>query len=382
MRSPLLLLLVLGAAVPACRAQGKTAEEANIFGQFADRIEEVVRTAEPYLFRVIRPHSGEDPVGPSRVLGTGIAVGSSWILTTAGVVGPASEVLVLRGESDTLRARVLGVDRRTDVALLEVRGLDTPAIPVASSSLLFPGDPVAAVGLGPRPGVQASFGLVVLAEGPRLGFSETDVLQVSAPTFPGITGGALLNLRGELVGLVFGRTALDPGGAMLPPGTSLVAGFLEDGHLTTVAPTSAVVALPASIALDIVRELGEHGQVQRGYLGLQVELVQMTKMKARPLPGVLVRGVVPASPAEEAVLLPGDVILEYAGAKVRSPENLSYLVAATIPGSEVPLLVLRRGARIRSIVRIAQAPESAWDPALDEVAPTAASAAGIAPAVR
>jgi serine protease Do len=92
--------------------------------------------------------------------------------------------------------------------------------------------------------------------------------------------------------------------------------------------------------------------------------------------------VVPASPAEEAVLLPGDVILEYAGAKVRSPENLSYLVAATVPGSEVPLLVLRRGARIRSIVRIAQAPESAWDLALDEVAPTASSAAGIAPAVR
>jgi len=124
------------------------------------------------------------------------------------------------------------------------------------------------------------------------------------------------------------------------------------------------------------------GQVERGYLGLQVDLVPTSSKKTQSLPGVLVHRVVPGSPAEQAGLIPGDVILEYGSTRVQNPENLSYLVGATLPGSDVTMLVLRRGVKNIVTTRIEQAPEPAWDPGMDKAIASFSGDAGAAPSLR
>jgi S1-C subfamily serine protease len=354
----------------------------GVFTELTRNVESTVKTASPFLVKVIRSQPDSAASGTGRVIGTGVAIGDGRVLTSAGVVGPAEEVFVIRDGQGTLRGRVLGVDRRTDLAVLEVRGMESPSIPVAHTSLAFPGDPVIAVGRGPRPGVTITFGIVIVTGGARLGFTETDALQVSAPAFPGIAGGALLNLKGELVGIVSGRMAFNPAEVMLPPGMDLVAGTFEGGRFTTLAPNSATIAVPATLALEIAHELVARGQVERGYLGLQVDLVSKTSKKTQSMPGVLVHRVVPGSPAEQAGLIPGDVILEYGSTKVQNPENLSYLVGATLPGSDVNMLVLRRGVKNIVSTRIEQAPEPVWDPGMDKAIASFSGEAGVAPTLR
>ena len=354
----------------------------GVFTDLTRNVESTVKNASPFLVQVIRSQSDRTASGGGRVIGSGVAIGDGRFLTSAGVVGPAEFVDVIREGQGALRGRVLGVDRRTDLAVLEVRGMESPSIRVAQTSLAFPGAPVIAVGRGPRPGVTSTFGLVIVTGGPRLGFTETDVLQVSAPAFPGIAGGALLNLKGELVGIVSGRMAFNPAEVVLPPAMDLVAGTFEGGRFTTVAPNSATIAVPATLALEIANELAAHGQVERGYLGLQVDLVPTASRKTQSMPGVLVHRVVPGSPAELAGLIPGDVILEYGSTKVQDPENLSYLVGATLPGSEVNMLVLRRGVKSVVSTRIEQAPEPAWDPGMDKAIASFSGDAGVAPNLR
>ena len=357
----------------------------GVFTELTRNVDSTVKSASPFLVQVIRTQSDSVTSGSGRVIGTGVAIGDERVLTSAGVVGPAQDVDVVRdhgGIPVTLKGRVIGVDRRTDLAVLEVRGMDSPAIPIAHTSLAFPGDPVIAVGRGPHPGVTTTFGLVIVTGGPRLGFTETDVLQASAPAFPGIAGGALLDLKGELVGIVSGRMAFNPAEVVLPPGMDLVAGTFEGGRFTTVAPNSATIAVPATLALEIANELATRGQVERGYLGLQVDLVSSRSKKAQSMPGVLVHRVVSGSPAEQAGLIPGDVILEYGSTKVQDPENLSYLVGATLPGSDVTMLVLRRGVKNIVSTRIEQAPEPAWDPGMDKAIASFSGDAGVTPNLR
>lgn len=354
----------------------------GVFTELTRNVESTVKIAAPFLVQVIRSQPDSAASGAGRVIGTGVAIGDGRVLTSAGVVGPALEVDVIRDGQGTLHGRVLGVDRRTDLAVLEVHGMESASIPVAHTSLAFPGDPVIAVGRGSRPGPTTTFGLVIVTGGPRLGFTETDVLQVSAPAFPGIAGGALLNLKGELVGIVSGRMAFNPADVVLPPKMDLVAGTFEGGRFTTVAPNSATIAVPATLALEIANELATRGQVERGYLGLQVDLLPTSSKKAQAMPGVLVHHVVPDSPAEQAGLIPGDVILEYGSTKVQNPENLSYLVGATLPGSDVTMVVLRRGVKNIVTTHIEQAPEPAWDPGMDKAIASFSGEAGVAPNLR
>ncbi len=353
-------------------------------GDLTEGVNDVALEASTHLVRVIRalewPGHEAEHAGPSRIIGTGVSLGGGRIITGAGVVGPATEVLVVADRGDTVLARVTGVDRRTNVAVLESPGLSLPAMPLADDVLLFPGDLVIAVGLGAPGYPEASFGTVVLVDGPSLGYSEVDMVQVTAPVFPGYTGGALLTRDGRMVGLVSGRVEMDPARAILPEGTDLVAGWIMRGRLATTAPTAATVALPIQHALEIAGELARLGYVERGYFGLQVELID--RSRDRGIRGVLVHRVVEDSPAGRADIIPGDVILEYAGARVQSPEDLSFLVAATVPGADVPVRYLRRGIRRMAYVTIEQAPDLEWTASMDAVLARRSSGGGVAPLAR
>lgn len=345
--------------------------------------ERVATQARRYLTRVIRTAGYSAAAeAPGRIIGTGVSMGEGYILTCAAVVGSAREVLVSPVPGDTVIARVVGVDRRTNLAVLKADGLGLSAIPVDDRALVFPGEMVFAVGLGAPGAPSAGFGTVVLPDGPSLGYSDVDMLQVAAPMFPGFIGGALLNREGKMIGLLSGRLELGTGRAILPAGTDLIAGYIQAGHVTTADPTATTVALPVAGALEIARELTQLGYVERGYLGLQVELKKILRERGRAMAGVMVHRVVVASPAAEAGLIPGDVILEYAGARVQSPEDLSFLVAATIPGSNVPIRYLRRGVRTVAVAEIRQAPDSAWTPEMDASLAGRSGEAGVAPAVR
>lgn len=360
-----LLVLVTLAAVSPSSAEPPEGP----FARFTTDIEKTVRDARPHLVQVVRGASEEPDTSdrPTRMIGTGIAFRDEHVLTSAGVVGLASHVDVVVDQTDTLRAEVVGVDRRTNVAVVFVPGLKTDPFPTAENPLLFPGEVVVVVGLGPPDGPEASFGTVVLVEGPNLGFTEVDMVQVTAPAFPGMTGGVLLNTRGEMVGMVSGHVRVDPDEVILPGDADMVSGFYEQSRLTTTASTGATVALPVGWAVDIANELIRGGVVERGYLGVQVELVHIgTKGSKRHFPGVMIHRVVSGGPADKAGLMPGDVILQYTHAKVTSPEDLSYLVVATRPGSTIPVLYLRRGgSRNLATVRITQAPDLPWEPEMD-----------------
>ena len=374
------LMLVVGWSAAFAQPGGDNGAVSDL----TDSVNEVAREATRHLVRVIRavewPGFKQNGSAPSRIIGTGVSLGGGLIITGAGVVGPATEVLVAAADGDTVIARVVGVDRRTNLALLESPGLNLPPISLAEDVLLFPGDLVVAVGLGPPGYPEASFGTVVLVDGPSLGYSEVDMVQVTAPVFPGYTGGALLTRDGRMVGLVSGRVEMDPDQAILPAGTDMVAGWVMRGRLATTAPSAATVALPIRHALEIAEELGRVGYVERGYFGLQVELIGARRH--RGLRGVLVHRVVEGSPAGRANLLPGDVILEYAGARVQSPEDLSFLVAATVPGAAVPVRYLRRGIRGVAYVTIEQAPDLEWTSDMDAVLAGRVTGGGVAPVAR
>ena len=131
-------------------------------------------------------------------------------------------------------------------------------------------------------------------------------------------------------------------------------------------PLAAVtLALPAGVALKIAEELRETGRIRRGYLGLQVELAPLRDHPTESRGGVLVQGVVSDGPAAMGGLIAGDIILKYAGAKVVSPEDLFFLVAATLPESLVQILLLRKGVRTMAFVRITLAPDLNWRPSMD-----------------
>jgi S1-C subfamily serine protease len=168
------------------------------------------------------------------------------------------------------------------------------------------------------------------------------------------------------VGLISGRIRLDPDKAILPPGVSLIAGALVGETLSSTTPTTATLALPMGRVIEIAGDLQEFGYVERGYLGVQVELTEVVHGHGRRMRGVLIHETVDLGPAHQAGLIPGDVILEYAGARVETPEDLSFLVSATAPGSAVPVRYLRRGRRVTAHVSIEQAPDLGWTPELDQ----------------
>lgn len=379
---PVWVLGVLGMLVPGSPAR---AEEKPV-SQLTAQVRGLTEGARPYLVRVIRVEA--DPEHPEadvkRILGSGISLGQGRILTTCSVVGPADTVTVVTADRQQFRAGVAGIDRRTNVALLELPEANLPAIPAGRERILFPGDFVVAVGFGPPMGPQSSFGTVVLAsQGHSLQYTEVEMVQVSAPAFPGFSGGVLLNAAGEMVGMLTGRMTLDPDEAVVPPETGMVAGYLERDRIYTTSLSEATLALPAGLAEGICRELAQAGKVERGYLGLQLEMTPQTAGKrSSGTAGIFVHRVVPDGPADRGGLLPGDMILKYAHAPVSSPEELSSLVSATLPGSTVPLMVLRRGTRTLVYVRIEQAPELEWSAAMDSSVSVNLSDAGVAPQVR
>ena len=289
------------------------------------------------FFRRFMPNPPDtEPDTPGEGLGSGfITSADGYILTNAHVVAEADEVTVRLADAREFKAKVVGSDKRTDIALLKVTASGLPAVTLGSSETLKVGEWVAAIG-SPFGFVNTITAGIVSAKGRSLP-DETFVpfIQTDVAVNPGNSGGPLLNLRGEVVGInsaIYSRT----GGYM---GVSF--------------------AIPIEVALDVSKQLRETGKVTRGRLGVQIQALTPELAKSFKLDttnGVLVASVEPKSPADKAGIQPGDVILSFNGKPVQSANELPRVVASTKPGTRVTLEIFRSGSKRQVQATLAEFP--------------------------
>lgn len=295
------------------------------------------------FFRRFVPQQPGGPGSPdARSLGSGFIVSADgYLLTNAHVVDEAEEITVKLSDKREFKARVIGADKRTDIAVLKIDATGLPTVKFGDATRLRVGEWVVAIGspFGFESSVTAG---IVSAKGrslPQENF--VPFIQTDVAINPGNSGGPLFNLRGEVVGInsqIYSRN----GGFM---GLSF--------------------AIPIDVAMDIQSQLRANGRVQRGRIGVVIqevtkELADSFGMK-RP-EGALVSSVEPRGPAEVAGIVPGDVILRFDGKPVEGSGDLPRLVGGTKPGASSIAQVWRNGATRDISVTVAELNDDLADP--------------------
>jgi serine protease Do len=263
----------------------------------------------------------------SEGLGSGVIVDSKGIIITNNhVISGADTIRVRLMDDRTIPATVVGADTKTDIAVLKVEtDDDLPAIAIGDSDDLKVGEWVLAIGspLSPNLAHTVTSGIVSAKGRSNVGLAEyEDFIQTDAAINPGNSGGALVDVDGKLVGI---NTAI----------ASRTGGYQGIGF-----------AVPVNMARRIMESIIEHGTVVRGWLGVYIQDLNQNMVKAMDLPvskGALVADVTDDSPAAEAGLEQGDVIVELNGEKVHDTTQLRNDVAATAPGTDVTLKLYRDG---------------------------------------
>jgi serine protease Do len=306
------------------------------FGEFMRRFfEQQMPNGEPRLFP--RPPGGD----AQRVaLGSGFIVDPrGYVVTNNHVIGNAEKVEVILQDKTKYRAKVLGRDPKTDLAVLKIKAeTPLPSVSFGDSGAAQVGDWVMAVGNPFGLGGTVTTGIISargrdINEGPY-----DDFLQIDAPINRGNSGGPTFNLDGQVIGI---NTAI-----FSPNGGSVGIGF----------------AIPSNEAKTIIAQLEAHGRISRGWLGVQIQ--QVTPAIAASLGlkdghGALVAVVGPQSPGAKAGLKQGDVILAFNGSDVKEMRNLPRLVADTTPDSKARLTVWRNGRTVSLDATVGELPEDA-----------------------
>ncbi|HEV8306362.1 MAG TPA: DegQ family serine endoprotease [Methylomirabilota bacterium] len=273
-------------------------------------------------------------------LGSGVVVDPSGIaLTNAHVVEGASEIEVVTADGKKHKAKVLGADAKSDLAVLRIAGgANYPAARLGDSDVAQVGDWVLAIG-SPFGFTQTVTAGIISAKGRVLGQGPfDDFLQTDAAINPGNSGGPLVDMAGEVIGI---NTAI-----VSRTGGSLGIGF----------------AIPINLAKKIYGELTTRGKVTRGWLGVSVQPLTAELSKsfgAKEESGVLVADVVEGSPAEKAGLKSGDIIVEFNGKRVSAPSDLQRAVGLAGPGSSAKVKLLRERGERTVEVKIGEAPDEA-----------------------
>jgi len=274
---------------------------------------------------VPRQQPGPAPRPESRSLGSGFIISADgYILTNAHVVEGADEINVKFTDKRELKAKVIGADRRSDIAVIKVDAGGLPAVRFGDPAKLKVGEWVLAIGspFGFENTVTAG---IVSAKGrslPQENF--VPFIQTDVAINPGNSGGPLFNMRGEVVGInsqIYSRT----GGFM---GLSF--------------------AIPIDVALDVQRQLKEKGRVSRGRIGVVIQEVTRdlaTSFGLDRARGALVNSVEKGSPADKAGVEATDIILGFDGKAVESSSDLPRIVGGTRPGSHAVMEVWRKGAK-------------------------------------
>jgi len=273
-------------------------------------------------------------------LGSGVIVSpEGYILTNNHVIEGATDVKVTLSNKKQLQAKVVGSDHKTDIAVLKIEGSGYPAITIGDSSKVQVGDYALAVGDPFGVGQTVTMGIVSAMNRGNLGIEDyEDFIQTDAPINPGNSGGALVNDRGELIGI---NTAILSHGS----GGNQGIGF----------------AVPVNLARQVMDQLMDHGKVTRAYLGIVVQDVTPAIAKAMgqtELRGALVGDVKASSPAGKAGLQRGDIILEINGKQVADSRELRMNISMMKPDADVKLKILRDGKDTDLTVKLGELPTS------------------------
>ncbi len=355
----LLMLFILPSVVEQVRyawTHGKERAEAEVARQVLDehrgptiaQYRTVVKAVQPSVVgvkasRTVGRQQTDDVseflFGPGRIFqeqdqGSGVIVDQAgYIITNYHVVDRASDVLVELSDGETQRAQIVGTDPATDVAVLKIGASNLTAAPWGKSAEMEVGDPVLAIG--------SPFGLartvtagILSATGRHAVIQHTsyrDFLQTDAAVNPGNSGGPLVNMQGQIVGI---NTAI-------------------------VGPTYQGIsfAIPSDMVHDVYTQLVKSGKVVRGWLGVAMDKLSAQESQRRGVSGVLVTSVVDGSPAADAGIQQGNVITKFNGKRVVSPAELGLAVAWSKIGEKATVTVRRGDETLELNVNIAQRPE-------------------------
>lgn len=300
---------------------------------------------------------GEDDEGPQRRgVGSGFLISADgYIMTNAHVVEGADELLVTMTDKREFKAKVVGADKRTDVAIVKIEASGLPHLKTGDVGKLRVGEWVLAIGSPFNLANTVTAGIVSAMQrdtGDFLPFIQTDVA-----VNPGNSGGPLLNMRGEVVGI--NSQIYSPSGAFA--GISF--------------------AIPMDEATRVADQLRSGGKVIRGRIGVGIGAVSDDVAEALKLgkaQGAVVQSIEPDTPADKAGLEVGDVIVKVDGRIVDKPGDLSRMIAGTKPGTAVTLDIWRRGQPKSVKLTVAQAPDDRSAAERETPAPAAQSPLGLA----
>jgi len=291
-----------------------------------------------FFRRFFPPRQGPSPAPRGqgeevpRGVGSGFVIaGDGYVMTNHHVVDGADEIYVTLADKREFRGKLIGSDRRTDVALVKIDVTDLPKLPIGDSRKLRVGEWVIAIGSPFGLDSTVTAGIVSAKSrdtGDYLPFIQTDVA-----VNPGNSGGPLLNMTGEVVGInsqIYSRTG----------------GFMGISF-----------AIPIDEAMRVVEQLRTTGRVIRGRIG--VGIAEVTREVAVPLGlpkagGALVRSVEGGGPADKAGIEVGDIIQRFDGKPIERSSDLPRLVGGTAPGSKVPVQVWRRGQSKTLTITVAE----------------------------
>lgn len=270
-------------------------------------------------------------------LGSGVIVSpDGYILTNNHVVDGATEVRVILSDKHEYDAKIIGTDPKTDIALLKIDATNLKPITLGDSSKVEVGDTALAIGNPFGVGQTVTRGIISATGRGNLGIEDyEDFLQTDAPINPGNSGGALINDRGELVGI---NTAI----------------------LTHSQGSEGIgFAVPVNLARQVMDQISKNGKVVRAYMGILPQDMTPDMAKAfgeKDARGLVVGDVTPNSPAQRGGVERGDVLLEVNGKPVASANLLRMTISMMQPGTDVKLKVLRNGREHDINVKLAEMP--------------------------
>jgi serine protease DegS len=302
----------------------------------------ITRKVHPLLEDPIFQRFFGNRIGKSRheiqtSLGSGVLISrQGYILTNNHVIDGADEIQVLLADGRHMQATVVGTDADTDVAVLHISAENLPAIVIGNSKRLRVGDVALAIGNPFGVGQTVTFGIISATGRDHLGINAfEEFIQTDAAINPGNSGGALINASGELIGInsaIYSRT-----------GGSQGIGF----------------AIPINLAKGVMTQIIEQGHVVRGWLGIEAQ--DLTPQLAesfglQSLDGVLISGVLRDGPADQAGLLPGDVITSINGRAVPDTSLAMKVISEQKPDTVIVLGGIREGSPVYLKVRVQQRP--------------------------
>jgi serine protease Do len=356
----LLLFMSLGLVLPCpVRADISEKEATDVLAKFGEAMAKVAERVSPAVVNIsttrtvktptnplfsdpfFRKFFGEGPEGGQKrkamSLGSGfIATSDGYIITNNHVIESAEDIVVKLADNKEYKGTVIGMDSRSDVAVIKINEKNLPTIPWGNSDKLKAGEVILAVGNPFGLSHTITMGIISALGRVGMGISDyEDFIQTDAAINPGNSGGPLVNIKGEVIGV-----------------TNAI--FSTSGGYQGIG-----FAIPANMVKNVMDSIISQGKVVRGWLGVQIQTLTTDLAKQFNIKdenGVLLVDVVEGGPADKGGLKRGDVVVEYDGRKISDPFHFKIMVAETKPGKQVPVGIIRDGNLLTANVTIGELP--------------------------